>query len=62
MGIERAPHTTISIRVVEYDPGKIRQAGDRGQSDDTLFTVRADTTNQAIDKALRRLSAFKDPE
>lgn len=64
MGIERAKHTTVVIKIVEYDPDAAKQtlADGRTRSDETNFTVRADTTNQAIDKALRRLGAFKDPE
>ncbi len=62
--IQRAPHAVISISIVEFDPNTPK--GDRGidamLNQDTKFTVRADTVNGAIDKAIKRLKGFKDEE
>jgi hypothetical protein len=59
--IQRAKHTVINISIVEFDPAPDpRGQAARDLSQDTKFTVRADNTNQAIEKAMKRLRRFVD--
>lgn len=63
--IQPPKHTVIMISIVEYDPAareSTRENNQRGLNQDTKFTVRHDTTNGAIDKAIKRLQGFKDDD
>ena len=75
--IDRVKHTVINISIVEFEPQsrptdrpvmhdtaarQRSEATERSLNQDTKFTVRADTTDAAIKKAIKRLAAFSDED